>query len=102
VLLTVLAAPLKREALEALLFSETTTLGIRRQEWDRSTLTRESVSVETPYGPVRVKLGRRGEQVLNAQPEFDDCLRTANERSVPVKEVWAAALAAWRKEQAKP
>lgn len=102
VLLTVLAEPAKREPLEALLFAETTTLGIRRQEWDRTTLSRESVSVETPYGPVRVKLGRRGEQVLNAQPEFDDCLRTAEERNVPVKEVWAAALAAWRKEQAKP
>jgi len=102
VLLTVLAAPAKREALEALLFTETTTLGIRRQEWDRTTLGRESVSVLTPYGTVQVKLGRRGEQVLNAQPEFDDCLRAAEEWKVPVKEVWAAALAAWRKEQAKP
>lgn len=102
VLLTVLAAPAKREALEALLFTETTTLGIRRQEWDRTTLGRESVSVLTPYGTVQVKLGRRGEQVLNAQPEFDDCLRAAEQWKVPVKEVWAAALAAWRKEQAKP
>ena len=102
VLLTVLAVPAKREALEALLFAETTTLGIRRQEWDRTTLSRESVSVETPYGPVRVKLGRRGEQVLNAQPEFDDCHQLAQERKVPVKEVWAAAVAAWRKEPAKP
>ena len=102
VLLTVLAAPGKREALESLLFAETTTLGIRRQEWDRTTLRRESVNVETPYGGVRVKLGRRGDQILNAQPEFDDCQRLAEERRVPVKEVWAAAVAAWRKEQAKP
>jgi len=98
VLLTVLADPARREALEGLLFAETTTLGIRHQEWDRTTLSRESVSVDTPYGSVRVKLGRRGEQVLNAQPEFDDCHRLAEERGVPVKEVWAAALAAWRKE----
>ena len=60
------------------------------------------MSVDTPYGPVRVKLGRRGEQVMNAQPEFDDCHKLAEERKVPVKEVWAAAVAAWRKEQAKP
>ena len=101
VLLTVLAAPANREALEGLLFAETTTLGIRRQEWDRTTLSRESVSVNTAYGPVRVKLGRRGAQVMNAQPEFDDCQRLAEERKVPVKEVWAAAVAAWRKEPAK-
>jgi len=43
-------------------------------------------------------VGRRGGRVLNAQPEFDDCQRRAAERQVPVKEVWAAALAAWRKE----
>ena len=95
VLLTVLAAPAKREALEGMLFAETTTLGIRRQEWDRTTLHRESVNVETSYGSVRVKLGRRGDQVLNAQPEFDDCEKLAAERKVPVKEVWAAALSAY-------
>jgi hypothetical protein len=101
VLLTVLSPPAQREALEGLLFAETTTLGIRRQEWDRTTLSRESVDVETPYGSVRVKLGRRGEQVLNAQPEFDDCQKLAAARRVPVKEVWAAAVAAWRKEQSR-
>ena len=101
VLLTVLSPPAQREALEGLLFAETTTLGIRRQEWDRTTLSRETVAVDTPYGSVRVKLGRRGEQVLNAQPEFDDCQKLAAARRVPVKEVWAAAVAAWRKEQAR-
>jgi pyridinium-3,5-bisthiocarboxylic acid mononucleotide nickel chelatase len=102
VLLTVLTAPGAREALEALIFSETTTLGVRRSEWERTTLARESVSVETAYGPVRVKLGRREGRIVNAQPEFDDCEKVAAARGVPVKEVWAAALAAWRKEHAKP
>jgi uncharacterized protein (TIGR00299 family) protein len=102
VLLSVLTAPGGREALEGLIFSETTTLGIRRSEWERTTLARETVAVETPYGPVRVKVGRREGRVLNAQPEFDDCEKAAAARGVPVKEVWAAALAAWRKEHAKP
>jgi uncharacterized protein (DUF111 family) len=102
ILLTVLVEPARREALEELLFAETTTLGIRRSEWDRTTLVRESVTVETPYGKIRVKLGRRGERVVNAQPEFDDCLKAAAERTVPVKEVWAAALAGWRKERTEP
>ena len=100
VLVTVLSPPALREALESLLFTETTTLGVRRSEWDRTILARETVSVETPYGAVRVKLGRRDGRVLNAQPEFDDCQERAARRQVPVKEVWAAALHAWRKGQA--
>jgi uncharacterized protein (DUF111 family) len=92
----VLAEPNHREAIEALLFAETSTLGVRRQEWERTVLDREVVSVETPYGRIGVKVGRRGGQVLNAQPEFEDCQRAAVERGVPLKEVFAAALAAYR------
>ncbi len=96
VLVTVLAPPSAREAIEELLFRETTTLGIRRSEWERTVLDRERVTVETAYGPIRVKIGRRGETVYNAWPEFDDCRRAADERKVPVKQVLAEALAAWR------
>jgi hypothetical protein len=95
-LITVVADPEGREALEELLFAETTTLGVRRQEWERTALERESVVVATPYGPVSVKVGRRGERVYNVQPEFEDCQRAASAAAVPVKEVWAAALAAYR------
>ncbi|HEY7512090.1 MAG TPA: nickel pincer cofactor biosynthesis protein LarC [Vicinamibacteria bacterium] len=95
-LVTVLAEPARREALEELLFAETTTLGVRRQEWERTVLEREVVPVETPYGTVGVKLGRRGGRLYNLQPEFEDCRRRAEERAVPVKEVWAAALCAAR------
>ena len=59
-LVTVLCEPAGREALEDLLFAETTTLGVRRQEWERTVLEREVVPVDTPYGPVGVKIGRRG------------------------------------------
>jgi hypothetical protein len=96
VLVTVLAPPARREALEEVLFSETTTLGVRRQEWDRTVLERATVCVATAYGEVRVKVGKRGGRVYNAQPEFEDCQRAAEKNAVPVKEVWAAALAAWR------
>jgi uncharacterized protein (TIGR00299 family) protein len=102
VLVSVVAPPARREALEELLFRETTTLGIRRQEWDRTTLERESASVSTAYGPVRVKIGRRGGVVYNAWPEFEDCQRLAAEKGVAVKEVLAAALAAWRAGAGKP
>ncbi|MCG6927824.1 MAG: nickel pincer cofactor biosynthesis protein LarC [Acidobacteria bacterium] len=96
VLVTVLAPPERRGAVEELLFRETTTLGIRRQEWDRTVLEREVSTVETAYGPIRVKIGRRGGTVYNAWPEFDDCQRAATEKGVPVKQVLAEALSAWR------
>ena len=96
VLVTALAPPERRAAIEELLFRETTTLGIRRQEWDRTVLERVTVTVETAYGPIRVKIGRRGGTVYNAWPEFDDCQRAAAERKVPVKQVLAEALTAWR------
>jgi uncharacterized protein (TIGR00299 family) protein len=99
-LLSVLAEPARREALEEVLFTETTTLGVRRQEWERTVLEREVVPVETPYGTVGVKIGRRGGRVYNVMPEFEDCRRAADARGVAVKEVWSAALAAGRAAQA--
>ena len=102
VLVTAIAPPERREAIEELLFRETTTLGVRRQEWLRSELEREAVPVATPYGEVRVKVGRRGAVVYNAWPEFEDCQRLAAENGVAVKEVLAAALAAWRSGPGKP
>jgi hypothetical protein len=95
-LITALVEPAAREAIEEVLFRETTTLGVRRQEWERTVLDREIVPVRTAYGTIGVKVGRRAGTVYNAQPEFDDCQRAAAEKGVPVKEVWAAALAAFR------
>jgi uncharacterized protein (TIGR00299 family) protein len=94
-LVTVLAAPSSREALTAVLFRETTTIGVRYQEMDRDRLDREVVTIDTPLGAVRMKLARRDGIVLNAAPEFEDCARLARERGLPVKDVQAAATKAW-------
>jgi uncharacterized protein (TIGR00299 family) protein len=102
ILVTALVEPGRREAAEEVFFAETTTLGVRRQEWERTVLDREIVTVETPYGAVGVKVGRRGGRVYSAQPEFDDCQRVAAERGVAVKEVWAAAVAAYRTRHPSP
>jgi uncharacterized protein (TIGR00299 family) protein len=102
VLVTAIAPPSAGEAVEEVLFRETTTLGVRRQEWDRTTLDRETRTVETAYGPIRVKIGLRRGAVWNAWPEFGDCEKAAAARGVPVKEVLAAALAAWRAADTNP
>ena len=72
-LLTVLCQPADVAALETLLFAETTTFGVRRSECRRSVLARAYVTVGTTYGDIRVKVGRRGPQVVQAWPEYEDC-----------------------------
>jgi len=85
----------KTDELSQLLFAQTTTIGVRIYEARRKVLERESVTVETPYGLVQVKVARSGGKVVNAAPEFDDCKRLAMEKSVPLKQVIAAAEAAY-------
>jgi uncharacterized protein (TIGR00299 family) protein len=94
-LLTVLARPEQREELSAIVFRETTTIGVRYHEVLRERLEREIVAVATPLGTVRFKVARLGDAIVNAAPEFEDCLRIASERHVPVKDVQATANKAY-------
>jgi uncharacterized protein (DUF111 family) len=94
-LVTVVAPPARREALSEVVFRETTTIGLRYQEVARLCLAREIVTVETAWGPVRVKVARLGTEVVNAAPEFDDCEKAAAGAGVPVKQVQAAASRAY-------
>jgi uncharacterized protein (TIGR00299 family) protein len=95
-LVTVLVPPSGREAAEEILFAETTTLGVRRQEWARTVLERKVVGVATVFGEIRVKVGERGGKVYNVQPEFEDCRAAARRSGASVKAVWATALAAYQ------
>jgi hypothetical protein len=96
-LITVLTPPESADALAELFFRETTTIGVRIWEARRRVLARELVSVETAYGPVPVKVSRLNGRILNAAPEFEDCRRIALERGAPLKQVLAAATAAFQK-----
>jgi pyridinium-3,5-bisthiocarboxylic acid mononucleotide nickel chelatase len=91
-LLTVVAPPALRARLTTIVFQESTTIGLRFREMQRECLDRETVVIDTPLGPVRFKVARRGGTVMNATPEFDDCVRLAAEHGRPVKEVLALAL----------
>jgi pyridinium-3,5-bisthiocarboxylic acid mononucleotide nickel chelatase len=96
-LLTVLAPPDKREAICDLVFRETTTLGVRFQEMWRETLDRMWVDVTVTGGTVRVKVATRRGEIVNAAPEFEDCVRVATATGRPVKVVQAEALRAYVK-----
>src|SRR3984885_12461453 len=90
-LVTILSEPHNVSRLIDLVFRETTTIGVRTHEVRRKTLARESVTVETPFGEVRMKISRLHGSVLNATPEYEDCRRIAAQNKIPLKDVLAAA-----------
>lgn len=92
--ITVLAAEDKAQALCEVLFAHSTTLGVRTRTEGRFILNRTWKSVSTPWGPVRVKIGSRGESALTTAPEYEDCMAAAAAAKVPVRKVYEAALAA--------
>lgn len=94
-LLTIISAPNLRDRLTSIVFRETTTIGVRYREMVRECLDRETITVETPYGAVTIKVARQRGEVLNASPEFEDCARLAASKGVPLKDVQAAATRAY-------
>jgi uncharacterized protein (TIGR00299 family) protein len=93
-LLQVVARPEDRERLAALVFAETTTLGVRWWTAERRVQERRWVDVETRYGRVRIKVGES-----TWAPEYEDCRRLAREAGVPLKDVLAEAGFAYLKIQ---
>ncbi|HTD96078.1 MAG TPA: nickel pincer cofactor biosynthesis protein LarC [Edaphobacter sp.] len=96
-LLTVLCNPSDSPALQQFLLRETSTLGVRIHQEQRSCLDRAHTTVVTPYGEIRVKLGSRNGEIFNAAPEFEDCRTAAAKHNVPLKLVQQAAIAAYRR-----
>jgi pyridinium-3,5-bisthiocarboxylic acid mononucleotide nickel chelatase len=96
-LLTVLAKPEDAAQLTEIIFSETTTLGVRRREEQRQALVRKWVNVPTRWGEVRMKLASMNGTVTNYAPEYEDCRRIAAEHHVPLKTVMQEAVQGYLK-----
>src|ERR1700733_15077640 len=102
-LLTVLCKPQDAGKLAQLIFTETTTLGVRRRDEMRQPLARRWESVGPPWGEVRIKIASMNGTVTNYAPEYEDCRRIAAEHHVPLKQVMSGAIEAYlhvRKEKA--
>jgi uncharacterized protein (TIGR00299 family) protein len=95
--LTALVDADRRDAVVGTILGETTTIGVRFDRVERHVLARELVVVDTPYGPITVKVAREGARIVNAAPEFEDCKAAALQANVPLKQVYAAAVAAWER-----
>jgi uncharacterized protein (TIGR00299 family) protein len=91
--LTVLCESGKVDAIVDSLFRETSTFGVRTYEVRRHKLQRFSQTVDTPYGPIAVKIGQWRGQVAQISPEYESCRQAARRCGAPLKEVYQAAEA---------
>ncbi len=91
-ILTVLAKTEDADRLSKLIFAETTTLGIRRRDEHRQVLIRRWQSVDTTWGPVRIKVANINGSISNYAPEYEDCRKLAKEKQVPLRNVMQEAI----------
>ena len=94
VLVSILCRDADRERLQQMLFAETTTLGARSYAVERHALERETLRVETSYGPIDVKVAKLNGIVVNQMPEYDQCRKAARSADVPLLKVEEAARVA--------
>lgn len=99
ILLTVICHPELADTCKTIIFRETTTLGIRECDRLRSILDRQIESVSTQYGTVRVKIASWGEgeqkEIINVQPEYEDCAVLARQHGIPWREIAQTAIMVW-------
>jgi hypothetical protein len=100
VLLSVLTTINRAAACEDALFRQTTTFGVRRHVSRRTKMSRDVQTVETAFGPIRVKIGLREGRVQLVAPEYDDCAAAARAGGASLHEVMFAAESAWRNRKA--
>jgi pyridinium-3,5-bisthiocarboxylic acid mononucleotide nickel chelatase len=98
--LTVLCYPGDAAAMEDIVFSETTTLGVRQWTAARHVLRRQPHTVTTPWGPVEGKIGWLRDDLPRFAPEFESCRRVAATHKTPLREVYEAAQRAFDAEKA--
>ena len=94
-MLSVLCQHSALEKIQEIIFTETSTFGIRYREMDRRTLDRELVEVNTPAGQIQVKVGRHGGKILQVAPEFESCSAAAQRSGQPLKRVYELAVEAF-------
>jgi pyridinium-3,5-bisthiocarboxylic acid mononucleotide nickel chelatase len=100
-LLTVLAKTEDADRLTKLIFAETTTLGVRRREEQRQTLSRRWQTVDTSWGPVRIKIANMNGTVANYAPEYEDCRALAESQHVPLRTVMQEAIQQYLRSEQK-
>ena len=95
VLLTVLCEEAGLSKMADLLFNETTSFGLRIERIQRWKLDRKFTKVATPFGVIIMKIGLRGDEVVQAAPEFESCREASERTGKPLRVIYEAAMHAW-------
>lgn len=85
--ISVLCSPDQMNKVKELLFTETTTLGLRSYKVNKTALERKLSKLATDYGEVTIKSCYYQNKLLHSKPEYEDCKRIAKERNIPIREV---------------
>ena len=99
-MISILCEADKKDVLTRLLYSETTTIGVRLKRVERECLDREIVTVSTEFGDIDVKQASLDGKIVNSMPEYDEVKRAALDHGVPFKTVREAVLAKLGEKQA--
>ena len=91
VMLSIICSPEAADVLAMLLLRETATLGVRIQQMQRLKAQRSFQHIDTPFGPMMIKIKHLGNRIVSAAPEYEECQRIANERGIPLSEVYDVA-----------
>ncbi len=86
-MISILCDAEKKEALIKLLYTETTTLGVRISKVERNCLPREIVKVETEFGTIDVKIAKLGDDIINAKPEYEQLREIASQKNIALRDV---------------
>ncbi|HTO55735.1 MAG TPA: nickel insertion protein [Myxococcota bacterium] len=89
--LRVIAPKALAEKLARLVLCESSALGVRVQEVERFVLPRRVCTLDTEFGPIRVKVAERPDGKVSSKPEYESCARAARKHGVAIAVVTRAA-----------
>ena len=87
-IISAIVSELNLSSVELVLFNQTTTFGIRKYKVIRTVLNREFREVDCRFGKIKVKIGRFNGNIKSISPEYEDCKKIAEEKCIPLKEVY--------------
>ncbi|MCX6344771.1 MAG: nickel pincer cofactor biosynthesis protein LarC [Armatimonadetes bacterium] len=97
VLLSIICAPSDTSKMTDVIFEETSSIGVRISNQHRTCLPREMIIVDTKFGPIKLKVAKKNGEIVNAQPEYEDCKAAAAKHGAALKMVRDVAISEFLK-----
>ena len=86
--ISVLCQHIQTKIIENILLTETSTLGLRKYQVQKTMLQRNWETIETKWGTVRIKHGYLNNKIIKSKPEYDDCLKISQQSKVPILDIY--------------